>query len=150
MYDEIIKKLEEQLPLKELEEIKRHTLHLGIFVEPYLSYMLNGKKTVESRFSKNRIIPYHQITKEDIVFVKKSGGFIMAYFTIKEVQFFDLAEIPIEEIKAKYEKELCVSKSFWIRKKNSNYATLIRIDNIKRLKPFSITKRGMQSWIRLN
>ncbi len=30
--------------------------------------------TIESRFSKNKIMPYKQITKEDVVFVKKSSG----------------------------------------------------------------------------
>ena len=73
----------------------------------------------------------------------------MAYFKIKEVLFFDLNTISIEEIKSKYNKQLCVDETFWISKKNSNYATLIIIDNLFKLNPFHINKKGMQTWIKL-
>lgn len=57
MYEEIIKNLKEQLTYTELKKIKEHNLSLGIFSEQYLTYMLNGKKTIESSFSKNKILP---------------------------------------------------------------------------------------------
>ena len=149
MYDEIINNLEKQLPINDSNELRNKTIYLGIFCEPYLTYMLEGKKTIESRFSKNKIIPYNQITKDDIVIVKKSSGNVLAYFKIKEVLFFDLNTISIEEIKSKYNKQLCVDETFWISKKNSNYATLIIIDNLFKLNPFHINKKGMQTWIKL-
>lgn len=67
MYHEIFNNLEKQLPISVLNELKSKAIHLGIFSEPYLSYMLDGKKTIESRFSKKKIMPYNRITKEDIV-----------------------------------------------------------------------------------
>ncbi len=149
MYDEIFNNLEKQLPISKLNELRSKTIHLGIFGEPYLTYMLEGKKTIESRFSKNKIMPYNQITKDDVVIVKKSSGNVVGYFTIKDVLFFDLNTISIEEIKLKYNKQLCVDKTFWINKKNSNYATLIIIDKLFKLKPFHINKKGMQTWVKL-
>lgn len=112
--------------------------------------MLEGKKTIESRFSKNKILPYNQISKDDIVIVKKSSGNVVAYFTIKEVLFFNLNETSIDEIKTKYSKQLCVDESFWLSKRNSNYATLIIIDKIVKLNSFHIDKKGMQTWINLS
>lgn len=150
MYKEIIDNLENQLSISELNNIKYKQLHLGIFSEPYLTFILNGQKTIESRFSKNKILPYNKISKDDIVIVKKSGGNIVAYFTIKKVLFFDLNTTSINEIKDKYNKQLCVDDSFWISKKSSNYVTLIIIDKLIKLKPFHINKKGMQTWIRLN
>ncbi len=147
MYEEIIENLEKQLATNDLKKIKNQKIHLGIFGEPYLSYMLEGKKTIESRFSKNKIAPYNKITKNDIVIIKKSGGNIVGYFTIKDVLFFDLKIFSINEIKAKYNSQLCVDEIFWDNKKNSNYATLIIIDKIFKLKPFHINKKGMQTWI---
>ena len=149
MYDEIFNNLEKQLPISEINELRNKTIHLGIFSEPYLTYMLEGKKTIESRFSKNKNIPYNQITKNDIVIIKKSSGDVLGYFTIKDVLFFDLNTISIEEIKSKYNKQLCVDETFWISKRNSNYATLIIIDNLLKLNPFHINKKGMQTWIKL-
>ncbi len=148
MYDEILENLEKQV-VSNLERIKNSNLHLGVFGEPYLSYMLEGKKKIESRFSKNKIAPYKQITKDDVVIIKKSSGNIVGYFTIKEVLFFDLRNTAIAEIKTKYGRELCVTEEFWDLKRNSNYATLIVIDEIVQVKPFPIDKKGMQSWIKL-
>lgn len=150
MKEEILKNLEEQLTIETLNKIKNKKIHLGIFTEPCLSYMLNGEKTIESRFSKNKLAPYEKITKDDIVIVKKSGGNIVAYFTIKEVLFYDLHDYPIADIKAKYNKELCVEDTFWENKKESRYATLIKIDKLVKLNPFSIHKKGMQTWIKLS
>ncbi len=149
MYDEIFNNLEKQLPISKLNELKSKTIHLGIFSEPYLTYILEGKKTIESRFSKNKIIPYKEITKDDIVIVKKYSGNVVSYFIIKNVLFFNLNTVSIEEIKLKYNKQLCVDETFWINKKNSNYATLIIIDKLFKLKPFHINKKGMQTWVKL-
>lgn len=149
MYEEIIESLRQQLTPKDIENILKRDMHLGIFSEPYLSYMLQGKKTIESRFSKNKVLPYNNIKKDDIVIVKKSSGNVMAYFEVKDVIFFDLNETFIDDIKAEYNDALCVSEEFWELKKNSNYATLIIIDNLVILKPFSINKKGMQTWIKL-
>lgn len=149
MYEEIIENLRLQLSKKELYDFENKQIHLGIFTEPCLTYMLNGKKTIESRFSKNKIMLFEKITKDDIVLIKKSGGNIVAYFTIKEILFFDLQKNAIEKIKAKYNKALCVDDSFWEKKKDSRYATLIKIDKLVELKPFSIHKKGMQTWILL-
>lgn len=149
MLEKVLKELESQLSSEDFISIKDKALHLGIFTEPCLSYMLDGKKTIESRFSKNKILPYNNISKEDIVLVKKSGGDIVAYFSIKDVLFFELKDKSIEEIKFKYSNELCVSDDFWKLKENSNYATLIFIDKLVKLKPFHIDKRGMQTWMML-
>lgn len=150
MYDEIINNLKQQISNEELDELKNHNLHLGIFTEPYLTYMLDGKKTIESRFSKNKILPYNQICKDDIILVKKSSGDVLAHFTIKDILFFDLSKTKIDEIKSNYSKQLCVGEEFWKNKQNSNYAILMVIDKIVELNPFHINKRGMQTWIKLN
>ena len=149
MYEQIIHNLEKQLSSGQLNNIQTKSMHLGIFAEPYLTYMLEGKKTIESRFSKNKVIPYHQISKDDIVIVKKSSGNVVAYFTIKEVLFFDLSVTSINDIKSKYQKQLCVDEEFWAHKKDSHYATLIVINALIPLKPFPIDKKGMQTWIKL-
>lgn len=147
MYDEIIENLRRQLQETEVEEIKDKKLHLGIFGEPYLTRMLEGKKTIESRFSKNKIAPFGKITKDDVVIIKKSSGDVMGYITIKEVLFFDLRDVSIDTIRLKYGKNLCVDEEFWVSKKDSTYATLIFIDKLVKLNPFHIEKRGMQTWV---
>ncbi len=150
MKDEILSHLKEQLSKEEYEKIKDRNFHLGVFSEPCLSYMLEGKKTIESRFSKNKNAPYHKIDKEDVVIVKKSSKGVVAYFTIKKILFFDLKEVSIAEIRNKYQTELCVNEKFWLQKKDSCYATLLFIDHLVKVKEFKITKKGMQTWLTLD
>lgn len=147
MRDEILSNLKLQLNKEEYEKIKSKNIHLGVFSEPCLTFMLEGKKTIESRISKKRIAPYDRINKDDIVVVKQSGGRVVAYFTIKEIKFINLNEIPIDEIKNKYNDELCVSEEFWEEKRDSSYATLMFIEHLVKVEPFKINKKGMQTWI---
>lgn len=149
MYNEIINNLKEQLNEEEFKRIINSQIHLGIFSEPCLTYMLDGKKTIESRFSKKKILPYNAISDKDIVIVKASGGNVVAYFTIKKIIFFDLNKTSIEDIRKSYQKELCVDDNFWELKKDSNYATLIFIDKLFKVKPFKIKKKGMNTWLLL-
>lgn len=149
MSNNIYQQILSNLDNSHLKIIKDKNIHLGIFAEPYLSLMMNGKKTIESRFSKKKIVPYNQINKEDIVFVKESSGKVIAYFDIDDILFLDLSKTNIQSIKMEYGNQLCVSNSFWIQKNDSRYATLIFIKNIYKIPPFNIEKRGMQSWIKL-
>lgn len=106
MYDEIINNLKKQLPISELNKLKGKNIHLGVFSYPYLTYMLEGKKTIESRFSKNKVAPYNQITDDDIVIIKKSSGDVLGYFTIKNLLFFDLNTISISVVLNHYHQLL--------------------------------------------
>lgn len=150
MKEEIIKNLERILSSTELRKVENHQCHLGVFKEPYLSYMLEGKKTIESRFSKQKRSPYKRIKKGDIVFIKRSSGPVIGYFIVKDVLFFNLYEISIDELKKKYANSLCVNEEFWKEKKNSHYATLLFISKLISFEPFKINKRGMQTWIELD
>ena len=49
-------------------------VHLAVMVEPYLSRVLDGSKTIESRFSRKKIAPWGRVSSGDVVVLKKSGG----------------------------------------------------------------------------
>lgn len=149
MYKELIDGLTGKISDLEIENIKNNDIHLGVFSEPYLEYMLNGKKTIESRFSKKKILPYKNVKEGDYVFVKKSGGDVVAYFKVGKVLFFDFNVDDINEIRREYEHPLCVGNEFFDAKKDSQYASLIFIDKLIKIKPYHINKRGMNTWIKI-
>lgn len=151
LYDEIIDELKGQLDNSLFEKIKSKRLHLAIFSPVYLRYVLDGKKVIESRFSKNKIAPYDKISKDDVVVIKESSKDVVALFTIKEVLQFNTKKISVNTIKEKYNDKILADDNFWnAKEKTSNYATLIVIDKVIKLKPFKINKVGMQSWVILN
>lgn len=150
MYQTVMEQLSKQLSEKQFEEIKGRKIHLGIFMEPGLSDIMGGKRTIEARFGKNRSAPYGQIAGGDIVVMKKTGGSVSGYFTVGKAEFLCISEISMPEIKLLYNDRLRISDELWELKKDSRYATLIFIDEVRKLDGFGIPKKGMQTWIVLN
>jgi len=123
-------------------------IHLALMVEPYLSLILSGKKTIESRFSTKKIIPFNTISVGDIVVLKKSGGDIVAVFEVEKAIFKHLDnENDIEEVKEKYGKDLCLEDKFWFEKRDANYVTLIKISHLQPVSPITIKRANRQSWL---
>jgi ASC-1-like (ASCH) protein len=123
------------------------SVHIAVMAEPYLSYILIGKKTVESRFSIHRIAPYKQIRPGDLVLMK--AGAIVGCFTAEWVEFHDLTQEPIENIAATHGDEICGDANFWAQKNSKRYATLIGVKDVRNLPPISVSKNDRRAWLML-
>lgn len=137
------------LNLKDLVLNNKVNIHLAVFSEPYLSLILSGVKTIESRFSINQVSPYRKVFPKDIVLIKKSGGDVIGLFTISETNFFfNLNETKINEINKIYGKELCWNADpfFLLTKKDTNFLTLIKFDNVIKLRPIMCNKSDRSGW----
>lgn len=49
--------------VEKLRDLPPDKIHMALMVEPYLSYILSGEKTIESRFSMKKISPWHRVQK---------------------------------------------------------------------------------------
>ncbi|HSQ97883.1 MAG TPA: ASCH domain-containing protein [Rickettsiales bacterium] len=134
---------------------KENQTHLAIFCQPYLNLILEGKKTIESRFSKFKIAPYNKVKVGDKVIMKESGGFVLGEFTVEEVRYYDEMNInknTTEEVKS-FSKEICsdVDLNFWQSKCQAKYVSLIKISNVikyKKPRPCHEKKtKDMRGWI---
>ena len=125
-------------------------LHLAIMAEPFLSFMLEGKKTVESRFSKHRITPYNSIHPGDLVLLKATGGPVIGAFKAGNVQFVELTDQKLRDIRDQYGKEICADETFWPLQKEKRYATLIEVCDVTKLPPVRIVKKNRLSWVKLS
>lgn len=125
------------------------TIHLAIFREPYLSLLLSREKTLESRFSKNRIGPFNRVRKGDLVVVKKSGGLVVGFFVAGEVKYFDNVDRRLlKEIELAHGEAICSSydSNFWLDREVSNYISLVEVREIMEVVPFRIDKRDRSGW----
>lgn len=127
------------------------SIHLGVFVEPYLNYILEGKKTVESRFSINKCAPYNKVNSGDVILLKKSGGPIVAIARIAKAWSYNLDINSWKEIKTDFINELCIQDpNFWEIKKNATYATLMTLEYVQEIAPIEFKKRDRRGWLILN
>lgn len=138
----------------EYRKLKQQTIgigiHLAIFNEPYLTLIFDGKKKVESRFSRNKTGPYRKVCRGDIIILKKSGGPVLGLFTAGDVLYYEnlTTEICLQ-IEYKYGSKIGTQydHNFWTSRTNSKYSTLIEIGKLKKLTPLWISKKDRTAWV---
>lgn len=123
------------------------SVHLAIFVEPFLSYVLSGKKTVESRFSAVRCAPYRRVSVGDVLVLKASGGPVRGLSIVDHVWTYDLDPETWPQVKA-FEDALCATDpSFWTSRKAASYATLMRLSRVKPISDVPFRKPDRRGWV---
>ena len=139
----------------------RHTpntmnYHLAILTPGWIDLILDGKKTIESRFTKVRCTPFGKVHEGDVVYLKESGGLVKGVFTIAGVETF--GSLNTSGIQAIYERcgQAIFYQAFtqffppekWLAAK---HATLIHIANpIAFDNPFSYRQKGRSAWLLLD
>lgn len=114
--------------------------------------ILNGQKTIETRFSQFRIVPFGQVAVGDIVYLKPPGEEIIGQFRVKKVISYEgLIPEEIDKIFTEFGDKIQdqVVPSYKDSKKNSQYGTLIFITQSERLitSPLKIKKKDQRGWV---
>ena len=123
-------------------------IHLAIFVEPYLTYFLDGRKTVESRFSVHRCAPYRCIEKGDVVLLKRSGGPVVGICQVSHAWFYRLDPKTWSNIKAEFTEALCAQDpQFWIERQRASFATLMQVEHLRSIDPIKWPKEDQRGWV---
>ena len=124
--------------------------HLAIFRGFLAEDILAGKKTIESRFSKRHDPPFGVISAGDLVYVKPAGKDIIGQFRVKKVIFFDgLDSADLNQIKERYNDQICADTDYWQSHKEAKYGTLIFIDEYQSFitSPVRISKKDLRGWV---
>lgn len=125
-------------------------LHLAVLVEPYLTLVLEGKKTIESRFSVNRHAPFEQVQRGDVIILKQSSGPVVGMCKVADAWFYHLDPDSWSEIE-RYASALCMDdSSFWKEKRGASYASLMRIEDTVRIPHIEIEKLDPRGWVVLH
>ncbi|NUQ67375.1 MAG: hypothetical protein HUU18_03725 [Phycisphaerales bacterium] len=124
------------------------SLHLAVFVEPFLEYILTGKKTVESRFSTVRFPPYGRVSRGDFVLLKVSGGPVVGIAEVGAAWFYRLNAESWRSIRQDFAAALCAEDpEFWRSREKAEFATLMYVTRAKRLQPIQWPKRDRRGWV---
>lgn len=123
-------------------------LHLAVFIEPYLSFIFEGKKTIESRFNTAKQAPFQRVSAGDVLLLKRSGGPVCGICLISDAWFYRLDPNSWRDIEG-FAAAMCMDESpFWEQKrKASSFATLMRIEDATKIPDISIDKVDLRSWV---
>ena len=126
----------------------RFTLHLAIFREPYLTFVMEGRKTVETRFAKRRCPPFGRVAKGDVVILKRAGGDVTGICRVERAWFYEIDPESLGAIREKFGSAICaVDESFWKERDQAVVATILVITNVMPIGKIAIGKRDRRGWV---
>jgi len=125
-----------------------NSVHLAVFVEPFLSFILQGRKTVESRFSSRLRPPHKRVKKGDVVLLKRAGGAVVGICRVSYVWFYTLDPESLALIYERFAEALCAdTPDFWEQREGKSYATLMKINRVLPIEPLLCRKRDRRGWV---
>jgi hypothetical protein len=125
-------------------------LHLAVMIEPFLGWLLDGTKTIESRFSRVRCAPYGCLSEGDIVVLKKTGGPVTGAFIAGQVTSHRLTPGRITQLRDQFAVQIrATDDEFWAQRADCAYATLVRVRHVRRLPPMAFPKQDRRGWVQL-
>jgi hypothetical protein len=123
-------------------------VHLGVFVEPYLEAILDGRKTIESRFGVHRCAPFDRVQRGDIIFLKRSGGPVVGMALAAGADYYHLDADVLDDLRGRFATELYAEdEAFWSARADKRFATLIHIDDTLKIETMDIDKRDRRGWV---
>jgi hypothetical protein len=124
------------------------TLHLAVMVEPFLRFMLEGRKTVESRFSVKRSPPFNRVHRGDVIMLKKAGGPVVGICMASESWFYQLDSQSWTTIKQEFASYICAQDpKFWEEREGASFATLIKVTHVRNIQAIKVEKRDRRGWV---
>ena len=122
--------------------------HIAILRQPFFDMVLSGEKTIESRWSMNKIAPYSKVSVGDEILLKLTGQPVTATAKVKEVKYYELTPQKAEDIRLRYGKEIGTDKfENWQSTLQKKYCTLIWLYDVKKISPMQVKRSNGAGWI---
>ncbi len=125
--------------------------HIAILRQPFFDMVLSGEKTIESRWSMNKVAPYNKVKVGEIIYLKETGKDVTATAKVKQVRYYELTPERVEEISIKYGKEIVTDKfKDWQSTLHKKYCTLIWLEDVKKVEPIKVPRSNGAGWLVVN
>jgi hypothetical protein len=122
-------------------------LHVAIMAPPYLERVLAGAKRIEARLARDRRPPFGRVAPGDRLWLKRSGGPVVAEGRIARVAYFaDLDAAALARLLDEHRDGLALEADWIAARPNARFATLIWLEDVRPLTPFRIAKRDRGGW----
>ncbi len=123
--------------------------HVVVFWSKELEAVLSGIKTIDARLSSARIPPFGAVSHGDELLLKQPGGPIVGKVLVDNVLYFEnLDGEALGKLRKEYAKDLGVDESFWKRKVDARFATIIFLKRPQRfVAPMKSSKRDRSAWM---
>jgi hypothetical protein len=123
-------------------------VHLAVFVEPFLTHVLEGRKSVESRFSMRRSVPFGRVSVGDVILLKLASGPILGICEVAKAWFYEIRDVSLGTIRDRFSDAICAhDDDFWTARASAEFATLLKLKHVRALSPLPCPKRDRRGWV---
>lgn len=106
--------------------------HIAILHARYLDAILAGAKTIESRLSRARGLPFGIVAPGDTIYFKQSSGPVRAVARVSGVSSFeDLRPEDVLTLARRYREAVGAGEEYWESRRDCRYATLIWLADVR-------------------
>lgn len=124
------------------------SLHVGVFQEPFLTWILEGRKLVESRFSQNQVAPFGVVRTGDAVVLKQVAGPILGVCHVRSTSSYRLDPRTWKFIREEFSELICATdEAFWSSRRGARFATLIFLEEVRPLPAIVYAKSDRRGWL---
>lgn len=122
--------------------------HIVILKKKYYNKILSGEKTIESRWSYNKCLPYLKVSVGDELLIKECGKDVEVVATVCKVEFYELNPQLVDTLRIKYGKEIGSEKvEDWLGTMNKKYCSLVLFNDVKKVPPIKVKKSNGAGWM---
>lgn len=123
--------------------------HLAVFLKGMAEKILSCEKHVEIRLSQSRIAPYGAVSKDDLIYLKISGGKIIGEAAVDNSLYYDnLDKKTLAKIREQYFQAVKMEEKFWSSHNNAHFVTILFLKNPKKfLTSLTFQKHDRRAWV---
>lgn len=101
-------------------------VHVAIIQRPYDQLILEGRKTIECRLTRQRRPPFGAVVPGERLYLKRSGGSFFGVAVADRVWMSDsLTPRAVRELKERYNERIHGADEYWKQRETARYGTLI-------------------------
>ncbi|MEV6829274.1 hypothetical protein [Amycolatopsis sp. NPDC051102] len=110
--------------------------------------IIDGVKTVESRFHKVRSAPLNTVAAGDLVVFKPAGQPASHVAGVKRATYLDLSHTSLEQARSTWQERIADSSDkFWAARSDARWLSLVEIAWIREMTPTVLRKRDRRGWV---
>ncbi len=103
-------------------------MHVAIVQGVYVDLIEQGKKSIESRLSIHRAIPFGRVQRGDLLLIKQHSGAYRVCVTAGEVWSFELlTRAGLKHLRERFGARIAADSAYWQYKRRARFATLVEL-----------------------
>lgn len=147
-WDELFRSLHTVYPDRNVEDWRsgRRAVHLALMQGEFMQLIIEGEKTIESRFTKNRIAPIGDIQAGDLVLFKQVGRDRFATALVDKAKTGELDAAAWQFVR-RHADDIGIDDDYIEYKSDSRYYALVWVKDVHAVPPIRLHKRDRRAWV---